>query len=221
MSRRPLGPGPIPSSGVDLDAVWQRAVDGLRDGTVNGQHHAWLRMTRPLGLVEDTVLLAAPTNFAKDVLESRLRPVISDALSAQLARDVRVAVTVEPHDDEPLARAEPPRDGPAGGDQGHGPMPGAPPERGAGVPPFAPVRPTVPRASEPARLNPKYTFETFVIGSSNRFAHAAAVAVAEAPAKAYNPLFIYGDSGLGKTHLLHAIGHYAAEPASPACGSAT
>src|SRR6202011_4159290 len=72
------------------------------------------------------------------------------------------------------------------------------PGPGAGTP-----RPTQ------ARLNPKYTFETFVIGSSNRFAHAAAVAVAEAPAKAYNPLFIYGDSGLGKTHLLHAIGHYA------------
>ncbi|WP_136517636.1 MULTISPECIES: chromosomal replication initiator protein DnaA [Cellulomonas] len=71
------------------------------------------------------------------------------------------------------------------------------------------VRPARRGLSEPARLNPKYLFETFVIGSSNRFAHAAAVAVAEAPAKAYNPLFIYGDSGLGKTHLLHAIGHYA------------
>ena len=83
-----------------------------------------------------------------------------------------------------------PFDALAGRPQHPGPLPGAP-------------RPTQ------ARLNPKYTFETFVIGSSNRFAHAAAVAVAEAPAKAYNPLFVYGDSGLGKTHLLHAIGHYA------------
>jgi chromosomal replication initiator protein len=179
---------------IDLVGVWERSLQGLGDGELNAQNRAWISQTRPLGLVEDTALLAAPNEFTKDLLETRLRPMIARALSTELGRDISVAVTVQPRDD--------------GDDGRRDEQPEPPPEPPRPAPNMG--RDTVAqKPAEPARLNPKYTFETFVIGSSNRFAHAAAVAVAEAPAKAYNPLFIYGDSGLGKTHLLHAIGHYA------------
>jgi chromosomal replication initiator protein len=333
-------------SETDLAQVWARSLEELSDLQIEPHQRAWLRLTRPLGLVENTALIATPNEFVKEQLETRLRALITHALSREFGRNIQLAVTVDPgtatgsvppprdaapglpgqpqpghggagelgqglapeqgrepgHGSSPYglshrypapgqlpvpqdggtggygqpgsggqppaapsqqahpqyAAAEPPTldgfeprpqgqpspggrggyasgagggfhaqlqapgrvpgtDGAPGHDQpshGRGPLSDGRPNGGqpagpqhrpphlAGMP-----GPVTPRPAQ-ARLNPKYTFETFVIGSSNRFAHAAAVAVAEAPAKAYNPLFIYGDSGLGKTHLLHAIGHY-------------
>jgi chromosomal replication initiator protein len=367
-------------SDTDLAEIWARSLNDLADMQIEPYQRAWLQLTRPLGLVENTALIATPNEFAKDQLENRLRSLITNALSRELGRNIQLAVIIDPAvtasmppaDDglpaqDPLgirgpfgpgdAQGEPRHgrydqgagyDQDAGYDQaggyerngfdhatydrpgyngagydragydgsgyegpgyqqpgydrtgyertgydsprykegspaqeqrpessqsdtlttdghhaGHGgpgplplqpgpaglphrpsPRPGLPdgdvapdgrrpglgdgadgrtgPDGGGRPGHGGPARPaTRPHSGQAGRLpgnaariaqtrlNPKYTFETFVIGSSNRFAHAAAVAVAEAPAKAYNPLFIYGDSGLGKTHLLHAIGHYA------------
>jgi len=181
----------------DLTELWSRVISDVEIDTPH--HRAFLSLTKPLGLLKGNgatnLLVAAPNAFAKDVLETRLRAIVSEVLSRELGEKTNIAVTV----DEGLELASPP-------------PPRveietiAPPKSGTGRSDQTPTKNT-----EVSQLNPRYIFETFVIGASNRFAHAAAVAVAEAPAKAYNPLFIYGESGLGKTHLLHAIGAYAKE----------
>ena len=200
----------------DLGVVWNRAISRF-DESVRPHQREWLDQTRPIGLVEDTALLAAPNDFVKEYLETRLRLLIVAALSEEIGREVQIAVTVQRAEDHtdgvPVARPDDYFDDDFDDDL---------PETFAATESWAPnnrgdtfggtngyAARHSPVVDREARLNPKYTFDTFVIGASNRFTHAAAVAVAEAPAKAYNPLFIYGDSGLGKTHLLHAMGHYA------------
>jgi chromosomal replication initiator protein len=181
---------------VELTTLWGRVIEVV--ATDAPQHKAFLQLTKPLGLLHNddqiTLLVAAPNLFAKDVLESRLRSVVSDVLTTELGEKTNIAVTV----DETLEVVAP--------TQTDVEVEFVTPKSGTG-------RDDVPlsKTADTSTLNPRYIFETFVIGASNRFAHAAAVAVAEAPAKAYNPLFIYGESGLGKTHLLHAIGAYAQE----------
>jgi chromosomal replication initiator protein len=316
-----------------LGEVWQQVVAELSGAAGPGagsgmrmtaQQRAFLGLTRPLGLLDGTALLAAPSEFAKDAIERNLRRPISEALSRHLGTTINLAVVVDPvgaangtdlsgnaateadkADDADLERMRgaestrplgqvdgypsdlsyrgtlpgisgrlgrgdgqvgngqfgdnpdnregqfsddqldggqfrndqfsnehppngddsfrdglPPRDrqwGARGADGAAGGMDGAvePPRPGyAGSPPMASsggpsMGPNPGSARRGSRLNEKYTFDTFVIGASNRFSHAAAVAVSEAPARAYNPLFIWGESGLGKTHLLHAVGHYA------------
>ena len=178
----------------EIRDIWQSVLASLRaDDRITPQLQGFLSLVEPKGVMAGTLYLEVPNDLTRGMLEQRIRIPLLNAI-ADLGDGVSVAnfaIVVNPdisHDS--LEPADEPRVKPWM-------------ERQAAPAPIDPAK------RSDSRLNPKYNFDNFVIGGSNRFAHAAAVAVAEAPAKAYNPLFVYGDSGLGKTHLLHAIGHYA------------
>lgn len=177
----------------DVGSSWRKVIRTLEhDERVTPRQRGFVVLAQAQGLIGTTLLVAVPNELTREVLQTHLKAALDEALRAVFREDLQCAFVIDPElipveveDSEPAQVSEPIRE-------------------------ETKPAPTLPSNShEFGRLNPKYIFDTFVIGSSNRFAHAAAVAVAEAPAKAYNPLFIYGDSGLGKTHLLHAIGHYA------------
>ncbi|MGD1172596.1 chromosomal replication initiator protein DnaA [Mycobacterium seoulense] len=217
--------------GSSFTTVWNAVVSELNgESTPDGvaanrttlitpltpQQRAWLNLVQPLTIVEGFALLSVPSSFVQNEIERHLRAPITDALSRRLGQQIQLGVRIAPPDDDaddvvvPQAEQFPQSEPPFADDDAD--------ENGEAVdsasqswPNYFTERPhpTDPAVAGGTSLNRRYTFDTFVIGASNRFAHAAALAIAEAPARAYNPLFIWGESGLGKTHLLHAAGNYA------------
>jgi len=187
----------------DVGSSWRRVIRILeQDERVSPRQRGFVVLTQPQGLIGNTLLVAVPNELTREVLQTQLNTALNDALRQVFPEEIGCAFSVNADLVPPVKEVEAaPEPTPLRSERIERPEPAEQASKPS---------PTLPSTSQEfGRLNPKYVFDSFVIGSSNRFAHAAAVAVAEAPAKAYNPLFIYGDSGLGKTHLLHAIGHYA------------
>lgn len=171
----------------DLDDVWNRTLDILENELSRPSFETWLKSTQLLNFDGSEMIIVVPNVFAKDWIETRYYNLIKDTLQLIVDQEVRLKFVLPSTKEYEIYAQKKQEENKV----------------------FSHHQPS---AAEPTAIHPnlnaKYTFDTFVIGNSNRFAHAASLAVAETPAKTYNPLFIYGGVGLGKTHLMHAIGHY-------------
>jgi chromosomal replication initiator protein len=167
----------------NISELWSKALGEIEKKISKPSYETWLKSTKAHTIKGDTLTITAPNEFARDWLESRYLHLIADTIYQLTGEEflIKFIIPQNQRDDEFVQNSPIKQINNNNDEQNEIPQ---------------------------SMLNPKYTFDTFVIGSGNRFAHAASLAVAEAPAKAYNPLFIYGGVGLGKTHLMHAIGHY-------------
>nr|WP_075835523.1 chromosomal replication initiator protein DnaA [Deinococcus marmoris] len=174
--------------------IWSDVLGYVRKNISEVEYHTWFAPVKNLGVKEGSLVLGVRNSFAQEWFRKHYLELLEDALRSLGAQNPQVSFQVLPASQDTLfSPADPP----------------PPPSR---PPPSAPGGPSAQdQAENRKRLNPKYTFENFVVGPNNNLAHAAAMGVAESPGKAYNPLFIYGDVGLGKTHLMHAVGHYMSE----------
>lgn len=172
---------------IDLDRIWDLTMSEIEKTLSRPSFETWLKATRPLSIRDQTILVEVPNDFTRDWLETRYKDLILNALYEVTTTKYQICFSISPQqsnlEPDPSVHSSVRLSGSSMNESHLSPY-------------------------QPPLLNPRYTFESFVIGSCNRLAHAASLAVSESPSRAYNPLFIYGGVGLGKTHLLHAVAHY-------------
>ena len=168
----------------DLQSLWEKTLNIIKGEMSEVSFNTWIKSCEPISISSNLIKISVPNSFTQDILEKRYKDLVVNSIEAACSKTYTVEFIIA----SDLQESEDKAEGRSNSDD----------------------KSSITVNDEmSSTLNPKYTFDSFVIGNSNRFAHAASLAVAEAPAKAYNPLFIYGGVGLGKTHLMHAIGHYA------------
>lgn len=174
---------------AQLNNLWEQALNIIKGEISEISFNTWIKSCTPISISDNILKLSVPNEFTKGILDTRYKDLLIQALKIVTSRKFKIEFYLESDLEEEKENEEKQKE-----------------EKRENT---NDVDGSIVVSDEmSAILNPKYTFQSFVIGNSNRFAHAASLAVAESPAKAYNPLFIYGGVGLGKTHLMHAIGHY-------------